>query len=210
MLLSILILTHDRPFQFRECLNSVLKADIDINFEILINCDDDSISQITIDSLTKDSYLENKIKLFNYSPDNYGKIYKYLINKSKGKYLYFLEDDDLLITNFSYLQNSSYDYLFCKRVPDFSREPGKVINYLKYLKSFKDKKHTELFNIFKTPEEFIYFQLGDLIIKKDTLHNIPLSNNKYNDYYLFKNNIGSIQYLNNILYKQRSSHYNVS
>ncbi len=71
-----------------------------------------------------------------------------------------------------------------------------------YIKLKNLKIHYNLFNFFDTPEKFWYFQLSQILIKKSIIKYFPKTSNKYNDYYLFKNNPGSIKFINKFFFKQ--------
>jgi glycosyltransferase involved in cell wall biosynthesis len=150
--LSILILTHNRPSLFKRCINSVY-----VNkpnwVEVLVNNDSNDIIE------------EFDAKYFYIKNDDLSYLYKFLFNKSTGKYIYFLEDDDYLLPNFwdiIELNNSIYNY-----IPDQG--------YLAYLDYF-----------IKRPNFEEYFQLGQIIFEKKLLINFPEGNYIKNDFYLYK------------------------
>jgi len=199
--LSILIPTHDRPEQLQKCLLSIRKANIQIPYEIIINYDDDSIKDINFNKY------KLPITIYNASFINWGQVYNFLYKKSNGEYIYYLEDDDTLLTSFDFeLKN---DYCFGLYYPN-ARENSTLKNFRKSFKKIWNKTHTELFNYYNIPEKFDHFQLGQIIIKKEIIKKFPKTDNKYNDYYLFFRNSGSIKYINKLFYKQGKSHYNVS
>jgi glycosyltransferase involved in cell wall biosynthesis len=89
MKISILILTHKRPELFQRCLKSALK-DIPENVEILVLNDSNEISEIE----------HNSVKYFYKEFDNLSKNYEFLLKEAIGEYVYYLEDDDYLHSNF--------------------------------------------------------------------------------------------------------------
>ena len=87
--LSILILTHNRPKLFERSLNSILSY-LTPKIEVIVNNDSSDIKEI---ENTNVNYYYEK---FN----NISSVYEFLFLKSKGKYIYFLEDDDYLRKQF--------------------------------------------------------------------------------------------------------------
>jgi hypothetical protein len=92
-----------------------------------------------------------------------------------------------------------------------NREKINIIEFKKFFESFKGLETIEVFEKFKKPEDFRHYQLGMLLLPNKFI-NIPTTDNKYNDYYLWKNNFmfTTVQYIDIILYKQGVSHYNIS
>ena len=206
-------------------LSSILSLDIQIPYEIILNTNS-PIANLE-QNLLKNRWLKfSHLKISkNYFLDNWGESYKYLFNLAKGEYIYFLEDDDLLLTDFSFLddsnlatkkeqklnlshlKNSSPDYYFGKYKYHVLREN---INWKQeFFKLFK-LNHKKLFFEYPNPDNFQSFQLSQLVIKKKIIKFFPITNNKYNDYYLFKNNPGKIKYLNKYFFQQGIAKNNVS
>lgn len=169
--LSILILTHNRPKLFNRCLESLKNIELNttgINYEILVNNDSDDIS------------ISNDYKLYNKKSEDLSDLYYLLYKEAKGKYIYFLEDDDIILKP------------FCKVIKDT------IINDydLVYCNFFKVREQTNglnleddliNFNIFKNQDFFYNFQLSRCIFKKSKILKFPRGNNIFNDYILFKN-----------------------
>ena len=89
MKLSILILTHNRPELFTRCLESVL-AQIHPDVEVLVNNDSCDITEIN----------HPQVKYFYCKFDSLCEIYKFLLATAQGEHVYYLEDDDYLVTDF--------------------------------------------------------------------------------------------------------------
>ena len=165
--LSILILTHNRPKLFERCLNSVLKQNLK-DIEILVNNDSDDISE------------SSDYTLYKVKSQNLSEIYFNLFKKAKGKYIYFLEDDDYLLEGFkdfyNEVLNSDYDFGIAK--------------YLKHnLKPMKFNKED--------------FQLSQVIFKKSKITKFPFDNNIENDYKLYINNKNDNTLVSNkVIFKQ--------
>lgn len=165
--LSILILTHNRPKLFQRCLKSVLKLNLE-NVEILVNNDSSDISE------------SKEYKLFRVKSENLSEIYFNLFKNAKGKYIYFLEDDDYLLEGFKELYNETLkdDY-------DFS-----IAKYLKHnLKPMKFNKED--------------FQLSQVIFKREKIKYFPFDNSIENDYKLYINNKNDNTLVSNkVIFKQ--------
>lgn len=150
--LSILILTHNRPELFKRALNSVLKLNLE-NVEILVNNDSSDISE------------SKEYKLFRVKSENLSEIYFNLFKNAKGKYIYFLEDDDYLLEGFKEFYNEVLEKDY-----DFG-----IAKYLKHnLKPTKFNKED--------------FQLSQVIFKKIKITKFPFDNDIENDYKLYINN----------------------
>ena len=92
MMLSILILTHNRPQLFKRALTSVLNNLPDYEIEILVNNDSQDIEEIYSD----DVHIE-----YSYFTDaDLSLVYKHLFDRAIGDYVFFLEDDDYINKNF--------------------------------------------------------------------------------------------------------------
>lgn len=79
MTLSILILSHNRP----ELFNKLIQRVIDMNpFEIIVNNDSDDIDE-------SDNYI------LYHKKGSLNELYKFLVSKSHGSHIWFLEDDDI-------------------------------------------------------------------------------------------------------------------
>lgn len=89
MMLSILILTHNRPKLFKRCLESVL-AQLKPGMEVLVNNDSNDIEEIE----------HPQVKYFYMKADSLCEIYKFLLTQAQGDYVYYLEDDDYLTKDF--------------------------------------------------------------------------------------------------------------
>ena len=101
--LSVLILTHNRPDQFKRCLDSALYNKPD-NVEILVNYDRCKY------------HISSKVRNFYFSDFNISKIYYNLLLESKNEFVFYLEDDDYLVKNFYDIvlrinQNTIFDYV---------------------------------------------------------------------------------------------------
>jgi len=90
MKLSILIPTHNRPKYFERCLNSILAQLDDESIEIIVNNDSNDIIEIEHPQVR---YFYNKFT-------SLCEIYEFLLLESTGDYVYYLEDDDYLASNF--------------------------------------------------------------------------------------------------------------
>lgn len=138
IILSILIPTHNRPELFKRCLNSVIdKPD---NVEIIVNND------------TSDVDVPDGVAIFYNKFNNLTEIYQFLVNQAKGKYVWFLEDDDYAVKGFYKILNyleKEYDVITGLYFPHKGqiRKTGKLIRNI----------------------NFFDFQLSQCIFKKSVL-----------------------------------------
>jgi len=188
MKLSILIPTHKRPHLFFRCLDSVrplLTGDV----EVIVNNDSDDI--VPKDYHPNIHYYFNKF-------DNLSQIYEFLLSRSIGEYVYFLEDDDYLVPNFNVDLDS--DIIVGNYMPMF--DPVFKFDAMTH---FKHGKHTPS-EFTKLIDEFL-LQLSQYIFKREVIEdfNFPMDNNIYNDLKLVLHackNSRDIKTLSKIFYHQ--------
>lgn len=120
-ILSILILTHKRPKLFERCINSVISK-CPKNIEVIVNNDSCDIEE----------FHKTKVKYFYKKFNNISQIYEFLFLKSKGKYVYYLEDDDYLREDF-FNQKLDSDIIAGNYYPTYNPN-----NILKILNNFQD------------------------------------------------------------------------
>jgi MoaA/NifB/PqqE/SkfB family radical SAM enzyme len=99
-MISILILTHNRPKLFERAIKSIMDNLPDYPVEIIVNNDSNDIEEI--DGAT---YYYEKHKDLSYT-------YKFLLDKATQEYIYFLEDDDYLLPKFFSKLDFKYDINF--------------------------------------------------------------------------------------------------
>ena len=211
-MLTILIPTHNRPKELRNALISILAARIVVPFKVIINCDDESVPEEIVND-----YPSLDITFYKKKFRNWGEVYEFLIKQCETEYLYFLEDDDILKTNFDFLLPSTestkwmdeFDYYFGYYL-SHEREGVSVVKLKRWFSTLLKKNNMHKKLLTGVPEDLKHFQLGQLVIKKRCIKKIPINNDKYNDYYLFKDNPGSIKYIDKVFYKQGLSHYSIS
>lgn len=193
-MITILLPTH-RPEQFNNALDSIfvqIKKSKNIS-QIIINFDSDEI------------YLnDNQKKILNNIPHkilnirnqgNLNSIYKGLIESCETEYFYFLEDDDILLTDFDFVKGNRLSYYFglYKIHPNHDEFTNKELYY--QIKNIK--------NIFKfEPENLPWFQLGQVLFKTKKIKWFPEKEHTYNDFYLIKNNPGSVKIVYQNFFKQ--------
>jgi len=177
MKLSILILTHNRPELFKRCLNSVINIYPNIQVEILVNNDSCDITEIYND----------KVQYFYYKDKDISNIYKFLFDKAKGEFIYFLEDDDYILPNFFNDLDLSYD-----------------LNYLNY-RSYNIKETISRYNNCKIEVQNKDFQLGQILFKKNIVQNFPKGNAIDNDWNLLQDilkNTNKVIVVHSFMYQQ--------
>lgn len=188
MKLSILILTHCRPNLFKRCLESVLKQ-IKPGVEILVNNDSCDIEEIK----------HPQVKYFYYKPASLCEIYKFLLIMAQGDYVYYLEDDDYLATDFLE-QDLCADLIVGNYCPKY-----KTPNMLTFMTLYK--------NEYKTTKDFLsnlnttHLQLSQHIFKRHHISNFAFlnDNNIHNDIKLVIHaafQARSIKTVNKIFYYQ--------
>lgn len=169
--LSILILTHNRPKLFDRCIKSLKNIELNttgINYEILVNNDSGDIP------------VSNDYKLYNKKSDDLSDLYYLLYKESRGKYIYFLEDDDIILKSFCNVIKDTivndYDLAYCNFLKVYNQSRGLNL-----------KDNLIDFNIVENQDFFYEFQLSRCIFKKSKILKFPKGNNIFNDYILFKN-----------------------
>jgi len=188
MHLSILILTHNRPKLFIRCLESVL-SQITPNAEVIVNNDTNDITEIKHPQVT---YHYNKFS-------SLCEIYKFLLEKAVGNYVYFLEDDDYIASGFFDIELSA-DLIAGNYFPTYA--PNKLLDYL------------TLWNTKTlTPAEFVsnineeHLQLSQHIFKREKIlkFEFKMDSDIHNDIRLVRyaaSQSTSIQTLNKVFYYQ--------
>lgn len=179
MKLSVLILTHNRPELFKRAINSVLNNLPGYDIEILVNNDTNDINEI----------YDNRVSIHYYyfRHDDLSCVYKYLFDLATGEFIYYLEDDDYIKTNFFDCLDLTADVNFMEYVSEpLIKEIGPYHSYKKISKSrsIDHKNKTKIFIDQFDDEEF---QLGQIVFRKKLVDKFPAGNNTYNDYTLFQN-----------------------
>jgi len=207
---SITILILVSRESFTETLLSIQKQNIKLKYNIILCFNNSKLYFKYIKYLKQ----EHNITYFLNNKEWY-KSYYLLYKKSlkyNSEYIYYLEDDDILITDFSFLEKENKpDYYFGMYNINESREEISQKEFVLWFMKIPEN-YSKIFKQFDTPEKFDHFQLSQLIIKKDVINkkHFPITNDKYNDYYLFKNNPGKIKKIYKSFFKQGISKNNVS
>lgn len=201
-MITILLPTH-RPNFFKKALYSLIKYKKTSKTisQLIINCDDKT-SKDNCKYVKKYFYLIKKyfpdfeIYYISTKNDSINKIYYNLIQKTKTEYFYFLEDDDMLLNDFNFLEDSKkYSYFFGLYIINDKHENvtnSAIINSVQSIKK-----------IFKVkPEDIPLFQLGQVLFKTKNIKWFPTEEHTYNDFYLVKNNPGSIKHIYQYFFKQ--------
>jgi len=197
MKLSILILTHNRPLLFKRCIKSVLNNLPNYDIEILVNNDSNDITEIYKDGVNISYYYEKNKKLTD--------TYKFLYEQSKGEYIFYLEDDDYLKSNFFKFLNFNYDVNFLNYL---SKD---ILTYKRNLTSYYKRFFTKLKSLSKINNlsEFLNtyeprdFQFSQIVFKKNGIKYWPTEDNIFNDYKIFKSlELETIFYISKPLWVQ--------
>jgi len=161
--LSVLILTHNRPKLFEECINSLLK-ELSINsfedFEIIVNNDSNDITEIP----------HSKVRYY-YSTANVNDLYEYLYDLSTGEYIMYLEDDDIImnLANVLYNINQSSLHIGLYKAYDDNKTVFMFKEYILNKTKYK-----------LTSRDFALFQLSQIIFKKTEIQ-FPTKYHNEND-----------------------------
>lgn len=178
-MISILLLTHNRPTLFKRCINSVLNQNTTLEYEILVNNDSHDIEEI---------YDKNiNVKYFYETHSDLSLIYKQLFDLAKYPYVFYLEDDDYLLPNFFDHIDFSKDINFCEYISLPHLQEGELIALQRQKINRKYSTYTSA-KLFLDNANMEYFQLSQLCaFKKDLLTRFPSGNDINNDLTLFKN-----------------------
>lgn len=182
--LSILIPTHNRPTLFTRCIKSVLDQKTNIKYEIIVNNDSNDITEIY------DDVIDIKYHYKKYY--DISKIYKFLYEQSSGEYIYFLEDDDYINSNFFSTLDFNYDINFVNYIQkSYILQHGIIGTFNRFLKPHKGLSCIHNTREFISLYDDTDFQLGQIIFKRKLIKDFPAGNNIHNDYKLFKSLIPS-------------------
>lgn len=188
MQISVLILTHNRPQLFKRCIESVINANkyFPVDLEILVNNDSNDIEEIYTD-----------ITSYHYKQSYYlGEIYKHLFDNASKEYVYFLEDDDIMLESFfETIASFQTDIIYGNYKP--------LVWDSSFIKFANSKpvdskiKFLEMYN----PHNF---QFSQLIFKKSALKNkdFPTDNYLQNDFKIFQMLEGTFISTGKFLFKQ--------
>ena len=227
IIVSILIPSHNRDIT--ETLKSIAAVEIPFKYEVLINDDSKKYNRGDIQKFSKKFNLP--LRFFRlYCYDITG-IYKNLLRNAKGKYLYYLEDDDFLMAPFvqalKTMVDKGIDLMYCNY---FGYEnPVLEFNKTSIFSEVREYKteitpsrritpspieytvNSELINFCENYNHYDKFQLGRIIFKKSICKLFPRKNNVLNDWHLFRHLrpkvFATSEY---IIYKQNVNGDNIS
>ena len=194
MKLSILILTHNRPLLFERCINSVLNNLPNYDIEILVNNDR---TEIYNDKVNIFYYYEKNKKLTD--------TYKFLYDQSKGEYIFYLEDDDYIKSNFFKYLNFNYDINFLNYISKdiLSNKKNLTSYYKRFFTKFKPLSKINNLSKFLNMYEPRDFQFSQIVFKKNGIKYWPTEDNIFNDYKIFKSlELETIFYISKPLWVQ--------
>ncbi len=197
MKLSILILTHNRPHLFKRCINSVLKNLPNYDIEILVNNDSKDIKEIYDKNIKILYYYKKRKKLTD--------IYKFLYEQSTGEYIFYLEDDDYIKSNFFKSLNFNYDVNFLNYLSKdiISNKKNIKTFYNRFFKKCKSLHKIHNLKDFLSIFEPVDFQFSQIVFKKNGIKYWPTEDNIFNDYKIFKSlELETIIYISKPLWVQ--------
>lgn len=139
LLLSIIVPVYNTESYLKECLDSLLEQDIS-EYEII--CINDGSTDNSLDILNDYSRMNKKIKVLSQENKGLSATRNRGIELSKGKYIYFMDSDDLLERNslsyiISLMEKEELDlYVFDGEsfIDELNKNDFELINY--------DKKHS--------------------------------------------------------------------
>lgn len=188
------MLTHNRRESFFKSIESVSLIGLDIDVEVILNCDDGSISQEDIDKLDYGF----SIRLFNYLEFN--DIYSNIYREANGDYIMYLEDDDVLLPGINKAISELETYELVVSLYEPYREGVLTYNF----KEMKEKTKPYI------PE---YFQLSQAVFKKIDDLKFPEEYSHQNDEILLNeiiNKVSKIKYIPDITFRQGVDGKNIS
>lgn len=188
MQISVLILTHNRPQLFERCIKSVIKANeyFPVDLEIIVNNDSNDIEEIY-----------QSITSYHYKQSFYlGEIYKHLFDQASKEYVYFLEDDDIMLESFfENIASINADIIYGNYQPLLWDS-----SFIKFtnIKSITSKAE------FLTNYNPHNFQFSQLVFKKHALkdQDFPTDNYLQNDFKIFQMLQGTFSITEKFFYKQ--------
>ena len=94
IMLSVVVCTHNRAQLLKEALDSIFKQRVDFTMEVIVS--DDCSTDNTVDMLEKIKSNHSILRI-NVTPENYGPggNWASAMKLVRGKYVAFLDDDDL-------------------------------------------------------------------------------------------------------------------
>ena len=170
------MLTHNRPKLFNRALNSVVEAMHGRSYEILVNNDSQDIEKIFSDNIV----------YFNEQREDISELYEMLFVHSRGRHICFVEDDDYLIPTRFHNLRLSHDIHFLEymSIPLISQHGAREESITSRLNRNCETITcpVQFYNTFNSR----YFQLNQIVFKKDNLRKFPKGNHLSNDLKLFK------------------------
>lgn len=185
---SIIIVNYNTSLLLKNCLESIIEQTSDLNYEIIVvdNASKDKSCDIVKRSFPKVKLIENDTNLGFGNANNTGALI------AKGKYLFFLNSDTLLITNavkilFStmerdisntigvccgnlYKEDLSPNYSYSLRLPSL----WNIVRYRAHL-SIKD----EIFNCTEVIKDILNVIGADLFISSQLFNSIDGFDNRF-------------------------------
>lgn len=179
MKLSILIPTHNRPSLFKRCIESVL-TQINENVEVIVNNDSNDIQEIS----------NKQIKYHYRKFENISSIYKFLLDKAKGEYVYYLEDDDYLTKDFLKSLQFDSDLIVGNYMPTY--KPEYIFECMSMYRDSIIESSTFVENL-----NIRRLQLSQHVFKKTVIQDFefPTDNNIHNDIKLVLYAAGKTKYI---------------
>ena len=188
MKMSILIPTHNRPKLFTRCISSILDK-LPNDFEVIVNNDSNDIAEIEHPQV---SYHYNKF-------ENLSLVYKFLLDNARGEYVYFLEDDDYVVDDFTSIPLDA-DIIAGNYFPLYGQR-----NTIPCMRLYSNALLDT--DTFINQTDTFHLQLGQYIFKRSTIQDFefPMDSNIHNDIKLVfhaAKNASKIKTMNKVFYYQ--------
>lgn len=168
---------------------SVINANnyYNIELEIIVNNDSNDITEI---------YKDKVIYQYKQS-NNLSDLYRDLYIQSTKEYVYFLEDDDMISTDFFKTLDQYNEDIFY-----FNYKPYEWHKH--FIKHFRYSDNDYDLDRFLYDYDDLDFQFSQICFKKECLciDDFPKDNNLYNDFNIFRRLKGSFRSINKFLYTQ--------
>lgn len=189
-MVTILILTHNRPELFKQCINSVISNKHFNNIQVIVNNDSSDIQEICHDNI---KYFYSKLQVND--------IYKFLYDQAQTDYIMYLEDDDTLLNIDNIMKNLHLADLHI----------GLYLPYVSLRKVYQFEE--QIRNIKNKTFNYRYFQLSQMIFKKSMVSKFPSQYDNENDEKLLSNILSNnplTEYYKDFIFKQGVDGNNLS
>ena len=166
MKLSILMPTHNRPKLFSRALTSIL-LQIVPDVEVIVNNDSCDITEVP----------HPQVKYFYNKFEHLSGVYQFLVEQSKGEYVYFLEDDDYVTAGLTTMELRG-DLIAGNYMPMYDYARNILVKCMSLY-----KPGSPSYDDFIRHTDWLHLQLGQFIFKRTCIDGFPYppNSNIHND-----------------------------